>query len=863
MPFVVCKFGGTSVSTRAQWETVASIAQAHLDAGNHPVIVCSAVSKTSRKLEALLEAALTNGHTSHLEAIKAQHWDLADALGVDGDALLSHYFDSISRLAYGVSLTREVGPAVRARVLSGGELMLSALGAAYLNAQGLQTTWRDARRMLCAETDRSAPLHEQYLSNQCRHDASLELQQRLADDHVTLTQGFIASNARGETVLIGWGGSDTSASYLAAMLEAEHVEIWTDVPGMFTADPRIIPSARLLQHLNYDEAEELASTGAEVLHPRCIDPLRAQNIPLEIRCTNAPHLRGTRIAPGLDAPGGQVKAIAMLPGLTLIAIETPRMWHSVGFLARVCSIFERHKLSIGLVATSETNVTLSIDPIHGFALTPFTLEALLADLNTFCAAHAIQSCAAVSLVGRQLRSVLHELGPALEALSEQKIYLVTQAASDRNFSFVVKEPQAVRLVTKLHHQIFGQVRAGGVFGPTFRELFDPAPPADAAWWRQKRSALLQIAKESSPCYVYDAETLKAAAVRLLELEPVARCFYAMKACHHADVLRVFHEAGLGFECVSPGELEYLYSVFPDLDPDRVLFTPNFAPREEYAQGFALARHVTLDSIRPLELWTDLFEDRDLFVRVDPGRGHGHHKHVRTAGAQSKFGVVPETLPRLKRLAASAGARIVGLHAHVGSGILAHHTWPEVAQFLGSLAEGFADVRVLNIGGGLGIAERPGTAELELEALSEGLGSFRAAYPNLALWMEPGRFLVAEAGVLLARVTQVKQKGQTHYVGVETGMNSLIRPALYGSYHEIVNLTRLDVPNTVSAEVVGPICETGDVLGHARRLPDTQEGDHLLVATAGAYGHVMSTHYNHRSPAREVLLTPSGKPVPQP
>ena len=150
-------------------------------------------------------------------------------------------------------------------------------------------------------------------------------------------------------------------------------------------------------------------------------------------------------------------------------------------------------------------------------------------------------------------------------------------------------------------------------------------------------------------------------------------------------------------------------------------------------------------------------------------------------------------------------------------------------------------------------ERPGVMPLNLEVLSERLQRFQESHAQLELWMEPGRFLAAEAGVLLARVTQVKWKGARCYIGVETGMNSLIRPALYGSHHIIVNLSRLGEPAAMTADIVGPVCETGDVLGHSRRLPLTREGDMLLVANAGAYGRVMSSSYNCRSPAAEILL----------
>jgi diaminopimelate decarboxylase/aspartate kinase len=174
--------------------------------------------------------------------------------------------------------------------------------------------------------------------------------------------------------------------------------------------------------------------------------------------------------------------------------------------------------------------------------------------------------------------------------------------------------------------------------------------------------------------------------------------------------------------------------------------------------------------------------------------------------------------------------------------------------LAEVARRFPEVRVLDLGGGLGVPERHGQSPLDLALVDETLGRFKAAHPGLEIVLEPGRYLVAEAGVLLTRVTQLKRKGDLHYVGVDTGMNNLIRPALYGAWHQIVNLSRLGEPLTLVADVVGPICETGDVLGHGRRLPDTREGDVLLIATAGAYGRAMASQYNLRPLASEVLLS---------
>jgi diaminopimelate decarboxylase/aspartate kinase len=262
----------------------------------------------------------------------------------------------------------------------------------------------------------------------------------------------------------------------------------------------------------------------------------------------------------------------------------------------------------------------------------------------------------------------------------------------------------------------------------------------------------------------------------------------------------------------------------------------------------------VDNDYALKAWPEIFRGREIFVRVDTGVGRGHHHHVRTAGAHSKFGVPVPELPALTSLAASLGTRVIGLHAHNGSGVFDIANWTHTAELLAELSRGLTDVRIIDVGGGFAVPERPDQPGVDFAKLDAALARVREAYPQLEIWIEPGRYLVAVAGVLLARVTQLKSKGGVRYVGVSTGMNSLLRPALYGSYHEIVNLTQLGAPADQVVNVVGPICESADVLGHDRLLPSvTREGDVLLIANAGAYGHAMASRYNLREPAEEIYL----------
>lgn len=354
-------------------------------------------------------------------------------------------------------------------------------------------------------------------------------------------------------------------------------------------------------------------------------------------------------------------------------------------------------------------------------------------------------------------------------------------------------------------------------------------------------------------YVYDLSTVAAQARLLAGMGSLSRLFYAIKANPHPAILRTIAAQGYSFECVSRGEIERVLDAVQGIERERLLFTPNFAPRAEYEWALEQGLQITVDNPYVLRNWGAIFRGREIFARIDTGQGHGHHQKVRTAGLDAKFGVPVPELGELRLAAEQAGAKIVGLHAHTGSGNFAIGGWVDTAQVLADAALQFSAVDVLNIGGGLGVPERPGQCGFDLGELDTALGQFRSAHAGFDLWLEPGRFLVAAAGVLLARVTQLKGKGTVRYVGVATGMNSLLRPALYDSHHEIVNLTRLDDPAELRCTVVGPICESGDVLGHDRLLPPTVEDDILLIADTGAYGHVMGSSYNLRAPAEELII----------
>jgi diaminopimelate decarboxylase/aspartate kinase len=339
------------------------------------------------------------------------------------------------------------------------------------------------------------------------------------------------------------------------------------------------------------------------------------------------------------------------------------------------------------------------------------------------------------------------------------------------------------------------------------------------------------------------------------LPSISRLYYATKANGHPAILKVLADEGFGMECVSAAEVSWVREHVGAEVP--VLLTPNFCPVNEYAQGFDLGAEVTIDGPEVLLENADLFAGRKIALRIDPGGGLGHHEKVVTAGAHAKFGHPARDLKELLEAVATVGAEVVGLHAHVGSGILDSAAWAPTATLLGELARAVPSLQWIDIGGGLGVVERPGQSELDLAQLETSLSAVKAGLGRVELRMEPGRYLVSEAGVLIAPVTQVRRKGEVSFIGLATGMNSLLRPALYGAWHGIHNLSRLHESGAGYHHIVGPICETGDVLGRDRLLPKTHPGDVLLVENCGAYGAVMSSRYNRRDPADEIVLAEEG------
>jgi len=855
--WVVLKFGGTSVSQRHRWDTIGRLMQERAGSEQSRVlVVVSALSGITNQLQSIIDNADNPAFSQQqFEKIRDRHSDFCVDLGLSYEAVLASRFHAFESLMQDPR-RQQCSFDWQAEILAQGELLSSTLGVAYLKSRGFPVAWMDAREWLQATPLPNQSAWAANLSVSCHYQSDAAWRARFeANAPLLITQGFIARAENGGTAILGRGGSDTSAAYFGALLLAKRVEIWTDVPGMFSANPKAVPDARLLSQLEYQEAQEIATTGAKVLHPRCIHPCRDANVPLWIRDTERPDMPGTCISRSSEAHPG-VKAISTRNGIVLISMESIGMWQQVGFLADLFACFKTHGLSVDMISTSETNVTVSLDPSDNL-VSSNVLDALCADLAKVCRVKVITPCSAVTLVGRGMRSMLDQLTDIWAEFGRERVHLISQSSNDLNLTFVVDDTVAQDMLPTLHALLIESgampIDERSVFGPSWRELAQDRTPVPVHWWQSQVEALKSEADAGTPCYVYHLPTVRQQAQAIAGIAALDRRFFAIKANAHPELLKTLEALDFGFECVSLDELRHVKRHLPELPAERLLFTPSFAGRADYLEARALAEWITVDSLYPLQHWPELFAQRKLVLRVDPGYGLGHHAHVKTGGPEAKFGLALNELSAFVALAKSIQAEIAVLHAHVGSGVSDNRHWVQLFSQLAQHADDIGTVKAINLGGGLSVPYSDNEQPFDIEVLAQALQESKKQWPQYAIWMEPGRYLVAQAGVLLARISQVVDKSGIRRIGLDAGMNALMRPALYQSKHRIVNLSR-PMQNLQRVDVVGPICESTDVLAHGIGLPeDSAENDVILIDTAGAYGYVMANQYNQRALPREVIF----------
>jgi diaminopimelate decarboxylase len=368
---------------------------------------------------------------------------------------------------------------------------------------------------------------------------------------------------------------------------------------------------------------------------------------------------------------------------------------------------------------------------------------------------------------------------------------------------------------------------------------------------------LELCKEyGTPLYVYDAAIIERQYKRITAAYtyPKFRVHYACKALNNLTILRFLRQIGSALDCVSINEVRL--GILAGYPPQDILFTPNFAGIDEYEEAVRIGVKINIDAIPMLENWGLNHPDVPFCIRINPHLMAGGNEKISVGHIDSKFGISIHQLPHVMRIVENQKLKVEGLHMHTGSDILDVDVFLRGAEILFEAARKFPDLKYIDLGSGFKVPYKPDDIETDVEEVGEKLSQrfteFCKEYGReLTLMIEPGKFLVSEAGHFFAKCTLVKQTTSTAFVGLDTGFNHLIRPMFYGAYHKIVNVTEPTFKPRIY-NVVGNICET-DTFAADRRIAEVVEGDILCFYNAGAYGYTMASNFNSRLRPAEVLI----------
>lgn len=377
---------------------------------------------------------------------------------------------------------------------------------------------------------------------------------------------------------------------------------------------------------------------------------------------------------------------------------------------------------------------------------------------------------------------------------------------------------------------------------------------------------LEIARlYDTPLYVYSENMIRR---RYRELRkalnlyyPRSRILYAAKANTSLSVLKLLREEGAELDAISPGEV-YL-ALEAGFKPEQILFTGTSVGYEELLFLLEKGVRINLDSESQLDRLIGIEVPEMVSVRVNPEIGAGHHEHVITAGPDAKFGLWDIDAVKVFKKAKRAGVKRFGIQMHIGSGVLDVEHYLHAVKRLIEVAkhaqdEAGVDFDFIDFGGGIGVPYRPEEKAVDLDVFIKRLIDYAKEQLHIhnlgepEIWLEPGRYLVAESGILLTRVTTLKKTPHRSFLGVDAGFNTLVRPAMYGSYHPILSASSLNTPPEIY-DVYGPLCESGDMFARERSLPRVSEGALLAILNVGAYGFSMSSQYNSRPRPAEVMV----------
>jgi bifunctional diaminopimelate decarboxylase / aspartate kinase len=766
----VFKFGGTSI-TKNGFNKIIKIIE---NRENKIVIVLSAIHNVTNLLYQLSE----NRCNRLFNEIKTIHLNFSNELKIKKIRINDKLNDLKKIIETSNSKVEEI--------IAYGEILSTTILNEYLK---LNTFLIDSRKII------------KYINGEfiCKKNKFNEI---IKDNEVIIMQGFIASYENNETCLLSRGGSDTTSSLIANMLESKNVYIYTDVDGIYTANPNIIKNSIVIDNLDYEVAQELAATGGKILHPFSIKPAQKKNINIIIRNTYS-NYPGTIINSNISSN----YSIVNLENITIFHIKSLNMWNNSGFVHDIFKDFSDCNIDVNIITTSQFEVSCTSSENDDKKLLDIYNR-----LSKRYQVKVIRNSNMISVVGNEITLNNDFMEKLFLVLKKYKIHITHFSSNNLSISVIVENNISLELNNDIHDII--------VFN------YDK-------WWKIYTNYFITNMNniEKNSVYFYNLKTVteKCKLIKR-ELTKINNFYYAMKANSNSKILEVITNNNIGLECVSKNEIIKALKY-----TNNIIFTPNFCDLNEYEFAFKNNVKVIVDNINILG--HPIFKNRKYGLRIDPQSGHGHHKKVITSGNESKFGINIEEINKIDK------TNIVGLHCHKGSGIDNPNIWNQTAQFLYLIVDKFPNLEWINIGGGLGV-------DVNLQEINENLNILNK---NIKVFIEPGRYFVSTCGVLVSKVTQTKTKGTVNYLGISTGMNSLIRPTLYNAYHQIHNISSSYNRKLKEYTIVGPICESGDILGEKRLLSEAYIGDYILIENCGAYGYTMSSNYNLREPAEEFVI----------
>lgn len=647
------------------------------------------------------------------------------------------------------------------------------------------------------------------------------IEEELKNNDFIIVPGFSGIDCNENFCIMGRGGSDTTGSIIASSINASCYYIWTDVNGIYTIDPRINKQAQMIKNIDYSCAQELAAMGAKVIHPFSILPCKKNNIPIKIKNTFNKDSESTLINNLNDE--SKIYSVTSQKNISYFKITSLDMWNNYGFVTRIFKIFSEMKIDVNIINTSQFTITTTTD-CDNLLLLNNAKEELMKDYKV----ELYHDLSIVSIVGNNIHQNKN-LDKIFKLVKNKPIIMTSYSSNDMTISFLIKEDNN-NLINQLHKNLFGYNEFNMIISENLKTIINNL--------------------DDKPRYVYDFNIINRNLQNLFSLDTIDEYFYAVKANYNENILNYLKDK-INFETVSIEEIELVRK----FSNNKISFTPNFININSIIKAFEFENvNVVIDNIQVIVDNPKVFKNKLIGLRLDLNCGHGHHNKVITQGDESKFGITFNELIKYNKFIKENNIIINGIHTHMGSGINDYHFYIDLMKNLQDFIFNvkmvdntfFDKIEYVNIGGGFNIEMNFGMDTFNKKLMIEKNNLINIIDKKIKLRIEPGRYIVANSGYIVGKVTQIKTKNNTKFIGCNIGMNDIMRPALYNAIHPVSFINQTIEKCNEIVKVVGPVCESGDIIIDRLLIKNIINIDDIIIIhNTGAYCESMSSNYNCR------------------